>query len=74
MHMDPVCKANLSVEKVFKTTSFKGKTYYFCCSSCYEKFINNPKEHLGNNWWQRLLYSLAESNTKEFGSKGPSCH
>jgi len=27
-------------------TVYKGKTYYFCCAGCPEKFKNNPEKYL----------------------------
>ena len=75
MRIDPVCKANLNeAEENNTATAYKGKTYYFCCSSCREEFLKNPKQYVCNSWWQRFLQRLEKTNAEEYGSKGPSCH
>jgi len=46
MVKDPVC--GMSVDE--KTAKFKfelmGKTYYFCCAACMEKFKANPHKYI----------------------------
>lgn len=42
--VDPVC--GMAVEKdVDLTCEHEGKTYYFCCAGCKEKFEENPGVH-----------------------------
>lgn len=38
MAVDPVCRMEVAVDKARFTTSYKGKTYYFCSNACKEKF------------------------------------
>lgn len=40
MAIDPVCKMEVDERKAAWTTSYKGKTYYFCSSGCKTKFDN----------------------------------
>ena len=28
------------------TTSYKGKTYYFCCTGCRDAFKDNPEKYI----------------------------
>jgi len=44
MAVDPVCKMEVDEKKAGFSTSYKGKTYYFCSRACKEKFDNT----LGN--------------------------
>ncbi len=74
MALDPVCKSNLKEVQVKATYTYKGETYQFCCESCRDHFSNDPKKHIGRNWWQRFLYRLAESNAEEFEGNKPTCH
>jgi Cu+-exporting ATPase len=41
--MDPVCGMHIQVSDSSPSISFGGKTYYFCSSSCKEKFEANPE-------------------------------
>jgi len=47
MAKDPVCNMEvmeMEEEKAI-TSKHKGKTYYFCCSSCKEEFDSNPEKY-----------------------------
>ncbi len=74
MPLDPVCKSYLNDEDIESSTTFKGKTYYFCCPVCRQEFEQNPKKYTGKNWLSRLLHRLEEANAQEFKGKKPSCH
>ncbi len=74
MPLDPVCKANLEEKEAKGTATFKGEVYHFCCPSCQEEFLHNPKKYVSDNWWKRFMQRLEKANEEEFGSKGPSCH
>lgn len=39
---DPVCGMQVSPEKATASLTHDGKTYYFCSTSCAEKFLVNP--------------------------------
>lgn len=74
MLFDPVCKSSLNEENIATTSTFKGKTYYFCCPSCQQKFEQNPTKYTGRTWLGRLLHRMEEANAQEYKGKGPSCH
>jgi len=38
MALDPVCKMEVDDKKARFTTSYKGRTYYFCSRACKERF------------------------------------
>jgi len=40
---DPVCGMEIDEKKPAGTSSYKGKTYYFCSVSCKEKFEKKPE-------------------------------
>ena len=74
MYYDPVCKKTLTGEQVKATVTYNERTFEFCCNECREKFNLDPETYIGKNWWQRLLYKLAESNAQEFKGSKPTCH
>ncbi len=74
MYFDPVCKKMIPNEQTKATSTYKNKTYSFCCEECQNKFNQDPEKYIGRNWWQRFLYRLAENNAEEFGEQKPSCH
>lgn len=39
---DPVCGMELDTRKAAAKAGHQGKTYYFCSSSCEQKFRSNP--------------------------------
>jgi FOG: PKD repeat len=43
--VDPVCKMKISKSTAKFTSKYKGKTYYFCSSSCKKKFDANPSKY-----------------------------
>jgi len=43
MEKDPVCSMNVDEKKAAATSTYKGKTYYFCAKVCKEKFDKNLK-------------------------------
>ncbi|HXQ25792.1 MAG TPA: heavy metal translocating P-type ATPase [Candidatus Acidoferrales bacterium] len=46
MERDPVCGMTVNPEKAAATAEHAGKTYYFCCKGCAEKFRASPEKHL----------------------------
>ena len=44
---DPVCGMNVEPSTAKHKFDHAGKTYYFCCSSCLEKFRAHPDNYLG---------------------------
>ncbi len=43
---DPVCGMNVDPARAAATYEHAGKTYYFCCRSCQEKFRTDPAKYL----------------------------
>lgn len=43
---DPVCGMQVTPEKAAASAVHDGKTYYFCCPACLEKFRANPAPYL----------------------------
>jgi YHS domain-containing protein len=43
--IDPVCKMEIEDSTAIKE-SYNGKTYYFCCEHCKEKFKQEPEKYL----------------------------
>ncbi len=59
---DPTCGMEVDVARARsagRTTQYQGKTYYFCSSSCKEKFENNPEVYLRKLTGQKLSESSA---------------
>jgi len=44
---DPVCGMELEAASAAETREFRGKTYYFCSSSCADKFDKEPEKYAG---------------------------
>jgi Cu+-exporting ATPase len=43
---DPVCGMNVNPEKAKAQAAHDGKTYYFCCGGCAQKFQQRPGKYL----------------------------
>jgi YHS domain-containing protein len=46
MAIDPVCKMDVNEKKAPATSTYKGKTYYFCAPGCKKAFDANPDKYL----------------------------
>lgn len=44
MAKDPVCGMEVDEKKAKATTTYKGKTYYFCAKACKERFDREPEK------------------------------
>jgi len=42
----PVCKMECEEKKARGTSSYKGKTYYFCSKACKKKFDESPEKYV----------------------------
>jgi len=42
---DPVCGMQIEESEAAGQSEFKGRTYYFCSTSCKEKFDENPEDY-----------------------------
>lgn len=43
MEKDPVCGMLVEERRAVATSSYKGKSYYFCSAACKEKFDKSPE-------------------------------
>jgi Cu+-exporting ATPase len=48
MAIDPVCGMKVNPLKAAGSMAHEAKTYYFCCSSCLEKFVAGPDRYLSS--------------------------
>jgi Cu+-exporting ATPase len=46
METDVVCGMQIEPAKAAGTSQYKGKTYYFCSTSCKAKFDANPAQYV----------------------------
>lgn len=44
----PVMKTDFTLKADSPKTEYKGKTYYFCCPDCVEKFKKEPNKYITN--------------------------
>lgn len=44
-HKDPVCGMQVEEAEAAGQTEHEGRTYYFCSTSCIDKFENDPEEY-----------------------------
>src|SRR5947209_10613510 len=44
---DPVCGMTVDPATARASTSYNGRTYYFCCPSCRQRFEADPQRYLG---------------------------
>jgi YHS domain-containing protein len=42
---DPVCGMNVDEKKAAGSSSYAGKTYYFCSPGCKSEFDKNPAKY-----------------------------
>jgi len=47
MAKDPVCGMEVDERKAEATSTYNGKTYYFCGRGCKNAFDKEPEKHLG---------------------------
>ena len=45
---DPICGMDVKITDETLQSSYKDKTYYFCSSSCVEKFEKEPQMWIGD--------------------------
>src|SRR5690349_12583550 len=52
---DPVCGMTFAPEDAAATAEYQGKTYYFCATSCLERFNANPAAFIDGSVAQPAL-------------------
>ena len=50
---DPVCGMTVDPQSTSHKTEYKGKTYYFCCGHCLEKFRADPGNYIGKGLMEK---------------------
>lgn len=45
MAIDPICGMDVKEEEAAATSTYKGKTYYFCAVGCKEVFDKDPEKY-----------------------------
>jgi len=45
--VDPVCGMSVIIATARHKAEFGGRTYYFCCGGCRERFVKEPHRYLG---------------------------
>ena len=45
MQKDPVCGMSVDTNKAAGTSSYQGKTYYFCSQDCKKEFDEEPEQY-----------------------------
>jgi Cu+-exporting ATPase len=68
---DPVCGMNVNTAEPRHTHQHAGKTYYFCCGRCVEKFKTNPQAYL-NSAAPSNLVTLGMSPARDAASVEPA--
>lgn len=46
MTKDPVCQMNVDEQKAEATSTYQGRTYYFCSKVCKERFDREPEKYI----------------------------
>lgn len=46
MAIDPICKMMVDEKTAKFTSTYKGKTYFFCAPGCKKKFDSNPELYI----------------------------
>jgi len=45
MVKDPVCGMQIDEQKAAARAEYQGVTYYFCSSTCHQKFVADPAKY-----------------------------
>jgi Cu+-exporting ATPase len=60
MERDPVCGMSVDVEKTKARVEHGGRTYYFCCGGCAQKFESDPDRYLATTTENKKTGAAAE--------------
>jgi Cu+-exporting ATPase len=50
--IDPVCGMEVEEEDAEYSFKFGDETYFFCCESCRDDFVENPQEYLDEELYE----------------------
>ena len=60
--IDPVCGMDIELEDAVGSHEYQGETYYFCNSTCLERFSADPEKYLHPPFGQSLVLIAKKSN------------
>src|SRR5437870_4723157 len=77
--IDPVCGMSVNPATARASTQYKGRTVYFCCPSCLQKFAADPEHYLSQqaNHGQAVLstpYSVPSTGHSHAESSPAAAH
>ncbi len=55
----PVTGETVLKSQAKATYEYEGKTYYFCCEDCKEKFVKDPAKYIGKNADSKEIYTCS---------------
>jgi Cu+-exporting ATPase len=64
MERDPVCGMDVDEASAAATSEYKGKTYYFCATTCKERFEQSPEKYINAAPDQHAAQAVAPSAHK----------
>jgi xanthine dehydrogenase accessory factor len=44
--IDPICKMQVDIKAARHTAQHEGRTFYFCCAGCKQRFEQNPSAYI----------------------------
>src|SRR4030042_1127406 len=53
----PVSGERMLESQAKASYEYEGKTYYFCCEGCKEKFVKDPAKYIGKNADMKEIYT-----------------
>jgi Cu+-exporting ATPase len=62
---DPVCGMTVNPQSTSHKTEFEGKTYYFCCGHCLEKFQSDPENYTGKRKTEKTAVVAEKAEAKD---------
>ncbi len=60
--IDPVCHMTVSEDSTVRA-EYEGKTYYFCCASCREKFLSDPAGYLAKKATDPVCHMTVDTDS-----------
>jgi Cu+-exporting ATPase len=71
MQKDPVCGMVVDEKQAAATSTYKGKTYYFCAQTCKERFDRSPEKFIKDIPHERAAPTVQEvASSKDDEKKG----
>jgi Cu+-exporting ATPase len=64
LQRDPVCGMDVDPQKAAGAEQYQGRMYYFCSTSCQQKFRTDPAKYLGASPAMATFASAADTNVE----------